>query len=158
MIGLDASLRARFDVVLCMGNSVPHITTPDHLPEVLRVFRGVTAPDGLVFVQTLNYDRILAKRERIVSIDRGPEQEFIRFYDFQDDGRIRFNVLTVRWATGREPVGYDLHGTLLYPYRNRELRDALERAGFAIEGLYGSPGMGPFDEHSSPTCLAVGRN
>jgi len=157
---LSVSLRGAFGLVLCMGNSIPHITAPARLLQVLCGFRKLTAPGGLVCIQTLNYDRILAKRERIVSIDRQGEREFIRFYDFPaDGGAIRFNLLRVQWPkSGSEPVRYDLHGTLLYPYRKRELQEALECAGFAIEGMYGSLALDPFDERNSPTCLAIARN
>jgi SAM-dependent methyltransferase len=141
------------DIVLCMGNTLPHILSDKELDEGLCAARSVLAADGILVLQLLNYECILAERERIVSIDTRDGESFVRFYDFLPDGLVRFNLLRFRQADG----GHSLAGVLLRPYVREQLVRALAKAGFANVDAYGSLDLTPFAPEQSETLMLVAR-
>ncbi len=145
-----------FDAVLCLGNSIPHLLTDADLASAIGGFARLIGPEGVVAIHLLNYVRILGRRERIVSIDRRGEHEFIRFYDFPEgEGLIRFNLLEVRWA-GRE-AEHTLHSTTLRPYTWAALREAMREGGLSHVEIFADRTFAPFDESASDAVLLVGR-
>jgi glycine/sarcosine N-methyltransferase len=147
-------VRGPFDAILCLGNSLPHLLTDAELQAALRGFASLLAPGGAALIQLLNYDRILARRERIVGITRRGDTQYIRFYDFLPN-RLRFNLLEVSWRG--EQADHRLHQTELRPFRSGELCDALRIAGFAPPAMYDGPSLGAFDSEASEGLLLVAR-
>ena len=87
---LNEHIQSKFQTVLCLGNSLPHIIEKPVLQQVFRVFRSLLTSDGIVVLQLLNYQNILKEKNRIISINRYQATEFIRFIDFSGD-LIQFN-------------------------------------------------------------------
>lgn len=139
------------NLVICMGNTLPHILETEELQAGLAAARESLDEGGLFAVQVLNYDRILAEQERIVSIDAQGGENFVRFYDFLPDGLVRFNLL--RFTTGNGD--HRLTGVLLRPYRQAELTALLVAAGFREVVAFGSLDLAPFDAVDSDTLLLV---
>ena len=139
---LDSHLPAKCDAVLCMGNSLPHLLDDEGLHAALGAFRRSLNPGGVLAIHLLNYERILARQERIVGISRHGDRQYIRFYDFLPD-RVRFNILWLDWRD--DQCSHALHSTILRPYCRQELHDALARRGFADISEYGDLRLGPFD-------------
>jgi len=145
-----------FDALLCLGNSIPHVNDLAHLTAVLRDFRAVLRPGGLLLLQQRNFDMVLRRRERFLppQVHTAGEDEwlFFRYYDFLEDGRLRFNMVMVH----RSPAGdtCQMESTLLLPLTSAQLLPACADAGFADLALYGSMQGEPFDpEHSSDLVL-----
>ncbi|MBN2449559.1 MAG: class I SAM-dependent methyltransferase [Lentisphaeria bacterium] len=143
------------DLVLCLGNTLPHLIEPADLGRSLGQMHGLLRPGGAAVLQTLNYGRILARRERVVSIDRDGDWEFLRFYDFLDNGLLGFNLLTIEWRQGRAREPVTLTTTLLRPYRQQELEEAAAAHGFRIADRLGSLGFSPFDPAESDTLILL---
>jgi SAM-dependent methyltransferase len=144
------------DLVLCLGNTLPHLLDRADLVRAFLGIAGLLAPSGLAVVQMLNYDRILDRQERIVSVDRAADAAFVRFYDFLDSGLLRFNLLRVTWEgdTGRpEP----LISVLLHPYRRDVLCAAACEAGLEVLATTGDSRLAPYDAETSETLLLVCR-
>jgi len=139
------------DLVVCMGNTVPHILDPADLRDGFAAAAEALRKGGALAVQTLNYDRILAERERIVSIDTEGSESFVRFYDFLPEGLVRFNLLHFSHAGGE----HRLTSVLLRPYVQTELGALLDQSGFRHVAAYGSLDFAPFDPATSETLLLV---
>jgi ubiquinone/menaquinone biosynthesis C-methylase UbiE len=150
---LDEHLPGPEDLVLCMGNSLPHLLTPDELARTLRAFRRVLGPNGLLAVHLLNYERILEAGERIVGITRQGGVTFVRFYDFLDPERLRFNILQLTDAP--DGVSHKLHGTTLRPWTAGQLAAACKRAGFEKVDCFDGLGREPLDTAESDTVLVL---
>ncbi len=161
-----------FDALLCLGNSLPHLLNPAELAAALKDFAACLRPGGLLLVQNRNFDAVLHQRERWMEpqgyresalqgtpkdVPEG-EQEwvFLRFYDYQPDGLINFNIVTL-YRVGQGAWQQQVRSTPLYPLRRAELVDALRAAGFAQITLYGSLTGAPFDEETSGNLVVVAR-
>ncbi len=152
---LETRLSDRFQAVLVLGNSLPHVLKQDELTASLRGSAGVLDTPGILVLQLLNYERMLASQERVVGVNRAQDQYFVRFYDFLDE-LVRFNVLVI--TTEGEKISHRLMSTLLRPYRLPELVQAIEAAGLRIIDTFGDMSFSPFDPASSPNLVIVAKN
>ncbi|MCE5278728.1 MAG: class I SAM-dependent methyltransferase [Planctomycetaceae bacterium] len=142
------------DAVLCMGNSLPHLTTADEIETALTAFAKITRDGGTCVLQLLNYDRVTRLGERIVGIDRSGEQTFVRFYDFLGD-QLRFNILEISWAG--EQATHMLHSTTLYPWKADEIAGALARCGWTNIQRFGGLDFCPYHDLKSETVLLIAK-
>jgi glycine/sarcosine N-methyltransferase len=141
-----------FEAVLCLGNSLPHVLTPAELELTLDDFADCLQPDGLLILQNRNFDAVMAQKERWMEPqayrDDGQEWVFVRFYDFDPDGLITFNILTLK----REAQGewrQQASATRLRPLMQGEIIPALNAAGFGDIESYGNMSGAPFDAGTS---------
>lgn len=143
---------ASFDAVLCLGNSLPHLLTDDDLMAALVDFRACLKPGGILLVQNRNFDAVMKTRERMMEPQihvEGKEQWiFQRFYDFNADGSILFNIARLHRASNSTWQS-DVISTLLRPQLEKELLSALQRAGFRAVQTFGSLTGNAFDPDES---------
>ncbi|MFM8320617.1 MAG: hypothetical protein ACKOC5_06835, partial [Chloroflexota bacterium] len=141
-------------------NSLPHVLEPGGLAAALADFRACLRPGGLLLIQNRNFDQVLAQRQRWMGPEahRAGEREwlFVRFYDFEPDGLITFNVLRLS-RTGDGAWQQQPGSTRLWPQRRDDLLPHLAQAGFSEIRLYGSLSGEPFDPTSSPNLALVAR-
>ena len=135
-----------FDLIICLGNSLPHLLSDEDLDSTLSGFSRLLDRQGVVIVHLLNFAALLAANERVVAITRKDDAEYIRFYDFMGD-YVNFNLLRIDWQDGGPR--HDLHSTRLRAYTSAEITDALQRHGFGQVSLYGGLDFGVFDENKS---------
>ncbi len=148
------------DLILCMGNSLPHLLDRGDLLETMRTFRDGLRSGGSAVCHLLNYRKILKTRERIVGIDRdGEDRQFVRFYDFPATRNIVFNLLTIEWPDSlpaSEPET-DLQSVELNPYTDLELDETMREAGFGGLQRFGGLDFTPFLPEQSETLLLTAR-
>jgi SAM-dependent methyltransferase len=157
-------LRARvgggFDAVLCLGNSLPHLLSAADLAAALADFATCLRPGGLLLIQSRNFDRVLARCERWMEPQAHQEGErewlFLRFYDFEPDGLLGFNVVTLQRQGGGDWTQHSI-AARLWPQRRGELVAALESAGFVQVSAYGDMQGAPFDAGSSGNLVLTAR-
>lgn len=152
--GLKNRLSRRFQAVLVLGNSLPHVLSRDDLAASLRGLAEAIENEGVLIIQLLNYERILANRERIVGVNRDQDKYFVRFYDFLEQ-LLQFNVLVIT-AAG-EKISHRLNSTLLKPYRLPELAQSLEASGLRVTETFGDMKFSPFEPMSSPNLVIVAK-
>ncbi len=129
-----------------MGNVLAHDLTNENLQKTIQQFSAVLRPRGIFFAQVLNYERILAKRERVQSVKEKEGVTFIRFYDFEND-LIRFNILRLR--RNGDQIASEIDSIALRPVMSAELIDVLVQAGFENIKLFGGISMEGFAPSSS---------
>ncbi len=157
---LRARLGGGFDAVLCLGNSLPHVLTPQALEEAVADMAACLRPGGLLLVQNRNFDAVLARRERWMEPQAHREGEtewlFLRFYDFEGDGTLTFNVVTLRREGG---AGWRQQAlaTRLRPLLRADLIAALAPAGLGEPAVWGDMQGTPFDADASPNLIMAGR-
>ncbi len=130
-----------FNAILCLGNSLPHLLTPADLALALRDFANCLTPGGMLIIQNRNFDSILASRSRWMEpethVEGNREWIYQRFYDFETDNLIRFNIVTLTRETGKDWQS-SITATQLRPQTHHELTTALSAAGFTSIHAYGS--------------------
>jgi glycine/sarcosine N-methyltransferase len=150
--------KKRFDALLCLGNSLPHILELSELATTLVDFADCLRPGGILVLQNRNFDAIMSHRERWMEPqayrDAEAEWLFFRFYDFDADGLISFNIVTM-YRQGMNPWSHRVTATRLYPLRQKELNTALGNSGFINTTAYGNMSDTPFDPETSGNLVIV---
>ena len=150
----------KFDALLCLGNSLPHATTETALIDTLADFQACLRQDGLLLIQNRNFDQVLAKKERWMEpqtkSENGLEWIFLRFYDFEADGLIRFNILTLKREQGADWQS-NLTSTFLKPLTADYLFGLLRQSGFRNITAYGNMDGTDFDPGLSPNLILTAR-
>ncbi len=158
--GLRARVGDAFDAVLCLGNSLPHLLAPADLSAALADFAACLRPGGLLLIQNRNFDRVLARRERWMEPQAHQEGErewlFLRFYDFEADGLLGFNVVTLQ-RQGSGDWRQHSAATRLWPQRQEELVAALEASGYVQMSSYGDMTGTPYDAANSGNLVLTAR-
>jgi glycine/sarcosine N-methyltransferase len=158
--GLNARVGTGFDALLCLGNSLPHLLAPADLAAALADFAACLRPGGLVLIQNRNFDAVLARGERWMEPQAHQEGNvewlFLRFYDFNPDETLTFNLVTLR----RETAGawqQRIAATRLWPMLSGELGTALAMAAFEGITYWGDMQGVPFDPQASPNLVVTAR-
>jgi SAM-dependent methyltransferase len=149
-----------FDALLCLGNSLPHLLAPADLAAALDDFATCLRPGGLLLIQNRNFDAVLARRERWMEPQAHHEGEaewlFLRFYDFDPDGLLTFNIVTLHRAAAA-PWAQQITATRLRPLRQADLLAALGRAAFVDLTCYGDMAGAPFDPETSGNLVVAAK-
>jgi len=147
-----------FDALLCLGNSLPHVLTAEALDATLTDFAAVLLPGGLLLIQNRNFDAVMANRERWMAPQAHREGRrewlFIRFYDFNPDDTLTFNVVTLR-RQGMGEWAQQVETTMLRPWLHDELSRAITAAGFGSLNCYGGMSGAPFDPETSGNLIVT---
>ena len=152
--------KGNFDALLCLGNSLPHLLTPIALASALADFAVCLQPGGLLLIQNRNFDSVMTHHERWMEPQSHQEGNaewiFQRFYDFDPDGLLTFNIVTLK----REGLGsWDqrIITSRLRPLLHSELTTALSSAGFGAITSYGNMAGAIFDPESSSNLVLSAR-
>jgi glycine/sarcosine N-methyltransferase len=155
-----AGYYSNYDALLCLGNSLPHVTNFENLVVTLSDFAACLRPNGALLIQNRNFDAILDKHERWMEPQSYREGDrewiFLRFYDFEPGGLITFNVITL-YRSGQSEWTQKRISSPLYPLNRDELADALKEAGFNPAIFYGGMDGKPFDRESSSNLVVLAR-
>ncbi len=136
---LDAASRfprASQGLVLCLGNTLPHLSGPEELEAFLGIAKYLLGPGASLVLQLLNYR--LVKEKLAAGGYEFPELtgggvSFQRSYRARSDGALDF---LTRISSTSGQVQEDR--TRLYPFGLEDLEQGLERAGFDAPTLQSS--------------------
>ncbi len=147
-----------FDAVLCLGNSLPHVDSHKDLNITLRDFRDLLRPGGMLLLQMRNFDLVMGEKKRWMEPqslkDGATEWLFLRFYDFEDDGRIQFNILSLQRKVN-SPWQTQLTSTHLLPIHSEQMKTELGLLGFRDIQLFGNLAAEPFLADSSGDLVII---
>jgi glycine/sarcosine N-methyltransferase len=149
-----------FEAVLCLGNSLPHLLSPAELSTALVDFAACLRKGGLLLIQNRNFDAVISKQERWMEpqahAEGSKEWVFLRFYDFDPDGLLTFNMVTLKRASHGGWV-QTVATSRLRPLLKDELVSFLTAAGFTDIKTFGSMSEEPFDPESSPNLVVLAK-
>lgn len=131
---LPAATGQRFDVVLCIGNSLVHAVGRDAMVQALTGLRRMARPGGHVVIDSRNWEKLHAER-RIVQVadrvvTRGPRRCVV-LYAWQIPDRLdeeHVAHLVFVFEDGDRIESHD-HEIAFRPFTLSELRERLELAG-----------------------------
>lgn len=142
------------DAVVCMGNTLAHFTEGGARDAVLRQFRRVLAPGGVLLVQTLNFDRIMTQETHLQNVKEAGGVRFVREYVRAGD---LVDLRITRTAPADPAAQRTITSVRLAPVFAADLTVALSAAGFTDIQLHGSISLEPFAASTSRDLVAVCR-
>ena len=149
----------RFDAVLCLGNSLPHVLSDEAAVDSLRNMRGCLNTGGVLILHNLNYDKRWREKPRWFAVNSGTlgghATIIWRFADYAEDG-IVFNIALFTKGEGDE-WSVDVQSTPQRPYQKTEIENMLLRAGFHDLAFYGNLQGEEFDAAHSADLVVVGK-
>jgi glycine/sarcosine N-methyltransferase len=153
--------REIFDALLCLGNSLPHLLSQEELVKALRQMRGRLHEGGVLILHNLNYDMRLQKKPRFFAAngkadaivwrfaDYGPE--FITFHTALFERKMEdAKEETISWSV-------QVNSTLQRPLLQKDLDEALDRAGFGTIQHFGGLDGPSFEKEKSGDLVIVAR-
>jgi glycine/sarcosine N-methyltransferase len=151
-------LKDRFDAVICLGNSLPHLLSKKDLKKTLQNIFKLLNPDGILVIQNRNYDKILKKKIRFMAPNIVETQDgrvvFFRLLDFLKD-KVVFNLATFRQKEGK--WSFQTKSTLLRPILRKEIENLLSGQGFKEQKIYGDYNFSLFRRYLSEDLIIFAR-
>jgi len=151
---LTSSIKERFDLVLSLGNSLAHLLSAEDLQKTLGQFSACTRPGGVLLLQNLNYDRIMANRERIQNVKENGAKTFTRFYEYSGD-TVLFSILIEESNKGS--IFKKKKTVQLRPIFEKDLKSVLATAGFESIQLFGGISLREYDRNESKDLVVIAR-
>jgi glycine/sarcosine N-methyltransferase len=149
-----------FDSLICLGNSLPHLTSEEDSRKALKDFADCLKSGGVLILQNRNFDAVISKRERWIAPQSRREGSrewlFLRFYDFDSDGLITFNIVRLS-RDGDSPWTQKISAVRLFPLLREKLGDLLIDSGFKDLRFFGVMDEVAFDPAASENLVAVCR-
>jgi SAM-dependent methyltransferase len=103
MLEMVENLDPGFNLAFCIGNSLVHLESEEKIQQALFDCNRLLRPGGMLIVQIINYDRILAKG--ITSLptlrDESAELEFVRIYELNPAKNMV--IFQTELSIGKEP-------------------------------------------------------
>ncbi|ODA42841.1 class I SAM-dependent methyltransferase [Desulfosporosinus sp. BG] len=143
-------IEQQFDGIVCLGNTLAHVSGEIELKQVLTQFREKGTH---LLLQIVNYDRILAKQIKELPIIKTAHLIFHRFYTHRSDGKLDF-VMEIEIPNSKETIS---GANVLFPIKCDSLKKALFETGWEVSGLWGNFDHEPWTEDSPATVLAAKR-
>ena len=131
---LPAATSERFDVVLCVGNSLVHAAGHDAMVQALTGLRQMTRPGGHVVIDSRNWEKLHARRQIVQVADRvvtrGGRRCFVLYaWEIPDRlGDEHIAHLVFVFENGGQIKPHE-HEITFRPFTFSQLRERLELAG-----------------------------
>jgi glycine/sarcosine N-methyltransferase len=130
------------------------------LQRALVDFAACLRPGGVLIIQNRNFDAVLDNAQRWMdpqryADDRG-EWLFVRFYDFEANGTLTFNMLTLQHRSGQSWTQRASSTTLL-PIRHDRLVGEMQQGAFSKVCSYGDLQGTEYRSNDSPNHVVVAR-
>jgi len=124
----------RFDVVLCIGNSLVHAAGQDAMVQALTGLRRMARPGGHVVVDSRNWEKLHAEHEIVQVADRVVARDGRRcvvLYAWEIPERLRDEHLAhmVFVFEDGDQIDAHEHQIAFHPFTISELRERLDLAG-----------------------------
>lgn len=127
-------------MVVCIGNTLAHLASDDYVLKTFDEFKRVLKPQGVVVIQVVNYDRVLAQGKIDLPVIEVPstKQVFYRSYESMggDTGKVLFRSKLRSGVSGRDTDEESLIPMLPLTYEH--LGSLAARSGLVNRCTYGS--------------------
>lgn len=156
---IEKFVRPGFDVITCMGNSLPHIKTREGLEKAFRGISGLLNHAGVFALQIRNYRRVYDRNERFMPlnsrVDGGREYLYLRMTEPGDEF-ITFNIIVLVKDEKGEWT-YRVETERLKPWMFEDINEAMLKTGLEVSGAYGDLKFGAFDSADSSDLVITAR-
>ncbi len=145
---------AKFDSVLCFGNTMVHLQTKKLVEKMLEGVYNVLNTGGKFLIQILNYDFIMSEQISELPIIETDKIKFIRNYKFANENTIIQFKTDLLFKKENKTVSNE---TPLLPLKSTQLVQLLIKSGFLNIELFSSFKKDEFGERSLPLVLSCSK-
>ena len=131
---LPKNLDGRFDLVVCLANSIAGVGTIGNLRKSLSGFRRALKPGGTLVLQALNYEAV--KESEILPV-RATQQGKVGYLRYARRRGSRQELTVVRLDFSTRPFKFEPFVHEFDNFTPAQLKAALDRAGFRKISRYG---------------------
>lgn len=128
---LNKNFDERFDAVICVGNSLPHLLSDEDLTLALTEMNAVLNENGILILEQRNYDKLLKDKKRFFPVSFRENEVFFYVLDFLPS-EIIFNIINVNTSDQT----FQTYTTTYNALKMDKLKELLYNSGFQIIDLY----------------------
>jgi glycine/sarcosine N-methyltransferase len=139
----------KFDALLCLGNSLPHVLTRATLGQAMTQMAGKLSPLGVLILHNLNYDLRLRTKPRFFSAEGNADQIVWRFADYVPNQIVFHTALFERSHSEPPQWSVQVNSTIQYPWLAEDYDHALQEAAFQKIEHFGGLDGSPYDRDKS---------
>jgi SAM-dependent methyltransferase len=137
---LSKTFNEKFDAVICVGNSLPHLLNDQDLITALNEINNLLNDGGLFILQQRNYDMLVGQQKRFFPMSIREGEVFFYVLDFFED-KVIFNVIDLEIETKK----FDVFSSEYNPIKKSYLEELLVKTGFKNLKFYGDYKFRDFD-------------
>ena len=145
----------QYELVLCIGNSLAHLTNKQDIIRLLRDCLAILKRGGKLIVQIVNFDRLL--RNRIKNLPEIVRDKvgitFIRQYEYSAGQHNLINFISELKIQSGDKEESLINSIPLSPIKSGELKSMIEVAGFKEIDLFGDFSEGDYGSTSPATVM-----
>jgi ubiquinone/menaquinone biosynthesis C-methylase UbiE len=152
---LPSHFSRKFDGIVCMSTSLPHLPNRREVVKALKSMRSVLRPGGILILTQGLSDRLQREKIRFVPEKVTPEFSRIMVVDYLKS-RVTIHVLDITPSHPKQPFRI-----FSFPYLALGRADyvhLLKQSGFTRVFCYGDFHFTPYDEATSGRIVIVARN
>ncbi len=156
MLKVREILFESFDLVYCIGNSLPHLPDEEAVAWALHGFFSLTEPGGALVLQTVNFDRVFETgRTEFPPIERAGVRFERDYVPYPECGRVIFvgKITVSRGGRTRSAT----ERIKLLAVKREELTALVEAAGFRRLEVFGDFKGSPWSGASPATVISAYR-
>jgi len=144
-----------YDLVLCIGNSLAHLTNKQDIIRLLVDCLAILKQGGKLIVQIVNFDRLL--KNRIKNLPEIVREKvgitFIRQYEYSAGPHSIINFVSeLKIQRGNKEESL-INSIPLLPIKSRKLKSMVEWAGFKEIDLFGDFSEADYSSESPATVI-----
>lgn len=157
-ISLKEKINDTFDMIICIGNSLPHVENKDELRNSLENMFSLLKTGGQLIIQNRNYDKIMQDKYQMMPMTKWTNQEeaklFIRINELNSNQKVSFTIITLS-SEENNNWRMETERTELYPIQQIQIDGILKEIGFKDTIFYGNYEKHIFAANSSSDLIVV---
>lgn len=149
-MNLTDTFKEKFEAVICMGNSLPHLFSDRDLTKALSEMYKILEENGTLILQQRNYDKLTRLEKRFFPVSIRENEVFFYVLDYFPK-KITFNVINLETKTKK----FKVYSTEYNPIKKDHLAKLLRKAGFKNLKFYSDFEFTKFDKKNSDELIIV---
>lgn len=147
---ITTCFKEKFDAVMCVGNSLPHLFSDIDLINALTEMRSILNENGILILEQRNYDKMVKHQERFIPVSFKDNDVFFYVLDYFPN-KIIFNIIHLN----TEHQKFKVYTTDYNPITKDKLTSLLKKSGLLAVKFYDYYDLNEFNLETSNRMVIV---
>lgn len=139
-----------FDAIVCLGNSLPHLSGDDEVKKALGEIYEILNDAGVLILEQRNFDLLLKEKKRFFPVSFRDDEVFFYVLDYFSE-KIVFNVVNIQ----TDSENFEVHTAEYYPLKEEKIKELLKEVGFKNLREYGDYQFGKFHKNENDRLITI---